>query len=59
VGVLLLAVMAISGALGVARLIRCLRGEFDLLSALAFGALVLVFVIVMYTGIFLAGFVLS
>jgi len=42
--------------LGVPRLARCLYGEFDLLAALAFGALVLLLVMLMYTGIFLVSF---
>ncbi len=55
-GVFLLAGIAVSEAKGIARLARTLRAPFDLLSALAFGALVLLFVILMYTGIFLVSF---
>src|SRR5512142_822724 len=50
----LVALIAWAEVAGVARLARCVRGEFDLLSALGFGALILLLVILMYTGIFLA-----
>ena len=54
-GVVLLAAIAGAEVRGTAWLVRCVRGEFDLSSALAFGVLVILFVILMYTGIFLAG----
>ncbi len=56
VGFVLLAFITVSESVGVAKLARCLRGEFTILSALAFGALLLLFFMLMYTGIFLASF---
>jgi hypothetical protein len=55
-GAVLVALIALCEVLGVPRLARCLYREFDLLAALAFGALVLLLVILMYTGIFLVSF---
>lgn len=55
-GALLLGVIAVCELQGVPRLARCLQGEFDILGALAFGALVLLLVLLMYTGIFLVSF---
>ncbi len=56
VGFVLLAGIAVCESLGIARLARCLRAEFDLLSALAFGAIILLLVVLMYTGVFLVTF---
>ncbi len=56
VGSVLLAGIALCEAMGSVRLARCLRAEFDLLSALAYGAIILLLVILMYTGIFLVSF---
>ncbi len=56
VGAVVLALLAVCEVLGVPRLARCLYGEFDLLGALAFAALVLLLVILMYTGIFVVSF---
>ncbi len=56
VGAVLLGAFAACEFAGVPRLARCLYGEFDLLGALAFAALVLLLVIFMYTGIFVVSF---
>ena len=56
VGAVFLGLFAVCEFLGVPRLARCLYGEFDLLGAVAFGALVLLLVILMYTGIFVVSF---
>ncbi len=55
-GYIALVAIAACEVMGIARLARCFRGEFDLASALAFGALILLLVILMYTGIFLVSF---
>ncbi len=52
----LLLLIAICECKGVPRLARCLHGEFDILGALAFGTLILLLVLLMYTGIFLVSF---
>ncbi len=55
-GAVVLGICAVCEFLGVPRLARCLYGDFDLLGALAFAALVLLLVILMYTGIFVVSF---
>lgn len=55
-GMGLLPLLLASIAFGVSRLAHCLRHEFDIISFLACGSLVVFFVIVLYTGIFLVGF---
>ncbi len=52
-GSVLLLLIAVCEFKGVPRLARCLQGEFDILGALAFGTLILLLVLLMYTGIFL------
>lgn len=55
-GFALLPLIVVSVALGLVRLARCLRHEFDIISFLAFVSLMLFLVIVTYTGIFLSAF---
>ncbi len=55
-GAMLLGIFGFCELVGVPRLARCLYGEFDLLGALAFASLVLLLVILMYTGIFIVSF---
>ncbi len=52
----LLLIIAVCEFKGVPRLAHCLQGEFDILGALAFGALILLLVLLTYTGIFLVSF---
>lgn len=54
-GLALLPLLLAAIAFGMGRLARCLRHEFDIISFLACGSLVVFFVIVLYTGVFLAG----
>ncbi|HZQ22444.1 MAG TPA: hypothetical protein VFA89_06555 [Terriglobales bacterium] len=50
-------VLVASMGLGVSRLARCcVYGPFDLLTALSFGAMMILLVIASYTGLFLAVF---
>ncbi len=59
IGVILVAAFVACEIFGIPRLVRCLYKEFDLISALAFGALVVLLVILVYTGILLVSFFFS
>jgi hypothetical protein len=53
VGSVLLALLATAAAFGLTRLVSCFRGgEVDLYSALSVGVLLITFVVVAYTGMF-------
>lgn len=55
-GLALLPLLLALIAFGMARLARCLHHEFDIISFLACGSLAVFFVIVLYTGVYLAAF---
>jgi ABC-type transporter Mla maintaining outer membrane lipid asymmetry permease subunit MlaE len=54
IGLALLPILVLLIAFGLARIIRCLRHDFDIISFLAFASLLIFFVILIYTGVFLA-----
>ena len=53
-GFVLLPLMGLSAALGTARLGWCLRGKLDVISAFAWGTIMVLMVVMIYTGVIAA-----